>query len=124
MAKAADRSDEQIIAALLSNPTVRKAATACGVSEAKIYSRLRDPDFKEKYDRTRYELLIQCAGYLQGITGDALQKMYSIMIDRDTPPQTQLNAAKAIADNNLKLTEQVDVLSQLAELRKAVFPDE
>lgn len=124
MAKAADRKDELIISALLSNPTVRKAAAACGVSEAQIYARLRNAAFKEKYDRARRELLAQSTAYLQGITGEALQKMHEIMNDPDAAPQVQLNAANAIASNSLKMTEQADILAQLEELKKAVFPNE
>lgn len=124
MAKAADRKDELIISALLGNPTVRKAAAACGVSEAQIYARLRNAAFKEKYDRARRELLAQSTAYLQGITGEALQKMYQIMNDPDAAPQVQLNAANAIASNSLKMTEQADILAQIEELKKAVFPNE
>lgn len=124
MAKAAERKDELIISALLSNPTVKKAATVCKVSEAQIYARLRNAAFKEKYDRARRELLAQSTAYLQGITGEALQKMYSIMNDPDAAPQVQLNAANAIASNSLKMTEQADILAQLEELKKAVFPNE
>lgn len=124
MAKAADRKDELIISALLSNPTVKKAAAICKVSEAQIYARLRNAEFKGKYDRARRELLAQSTAYLQGITGEALQKMYQIMNDQDAAPQVQLNAANAIASNSLKMTEQADILAQLEELKKAVFPNE
>lgn len=124
MAKAAERKDELIISALLSNPTVKKAATVCKVSETQIYARLRNAAFKEKYDRARRELLAQSTAYLQGITGEALQKMHEIMNDPDAAPQVQLNAANAIASNSLKMTEQADILAQLEELKKAVFPNE
>jgi hypothetical protein len=123
MAKAAERKDELIISALLCNPTVKKAAAICKVSEAQIYARLRDAEFKAKYDRARRELLAQSTAYLQGITGEALQKMYEIMNDPDAAPQVQLNAANAIASNSLKMTEQADILAQLEELKKAVFPE-
>ena len=49
--------------------------------------------------------------------------MYSIMNDPDAAPQVQLNAANAIASNSLKMTEQADILAQLEELKKAVFPE-
>ena len=124
MARAADRKDEIILAALLSNPTVKKAAAACGVSETQIYARLRNAAFKEKYVRARHELLAQSTAYLQGITGEAIQKMRDIMNDPDASPQVQLNAANAIASNSLKMTEQADILAQLDELKKAVFPNE
>lgn len=122
--KAAKRKDELIIAALTSNPTVRAAAAACGVSESQIYARLRQPAFKEKYDNARREMLAQSTAYIQGMVGDAVQKMRDIMNDPNASAQVQLNAAEAITRNNLKLTEQTDVLAQLAELKKAVYPDE
>lgn len=124
MAKAADRKDELIISALISNPTVRAAAAACGVSETQIYSRLRQPAFKEKYDTARRGLLEQSTAYLQGIVSEAIEKMRDVMNDPDAAPQVQLNAAEAITRTSLKLTEQTDILTQLAELKKAVFPYE
>ena len=51
------KNDEIILASLLSTPTIRAAAAACGVSESVIYSRLKDPEFKERYDRERREIL-------------------------------------------------------------------
>lgn len=124
MSKAADRKDELILSALISNPTVRQAAAACGVSETQIYARLRSPAFKKKYDDARRELLQQSTAYIQGIVSEAIQKMRDVMNDPDAAQQVQLNAAEAITRNSLKLTEQTDVLTQLAELRKAVFPNE
>ena len=124
MGKSANRKDELIIAALLSNPTVRAAAAACGVSETQIYARLRQPAFKERYDRARLEVLQQSTAYLQGIVSDAIRKMYELMNDPDTAPQIQLNAAIAITRTQQTMTEQTDILTQLAELKKAVFPYE
>lgn len=124
MTRAADRKDELILAALLSNPTVRAAATACGVSETQIYARLRTPAFKERYDNARHELLAQSTTFVQGLVGDAIKKMRDVMNDPDASQQVQLNAAEAITRNSLKLTEQTDILAQIAELKKAVFANE
>lgn len=120
---AADRKDELIISALLSNPTVRGAAAACGISETQIYARLRKATFNRKYERARREVLAQSTAYLQGVTGEALQKMHKIMNDPNAAPQVQLNAANAIASNSLKMTEQLEILTQLNELKKAVFDE-
>ena len=124
MAKATDRKDELIITALLSNPTVRAAAAACGMGETQIYARLRNPAFKELYDRARLETLQQSTAYLQGIVGEAIRKMYDIMTDPDNAPTVQLQAAQAITRTQQAMTEQTDILTQLAELKRAVFPDE
>lgn len=124
MAEASTRRDELILSALLSNSTVRAAAAACGVSETQVYARLRDPAFKERYRKARLALLEQSTAYIQGLTSEAIQKMREVMTDPDAAPQVQLNAAEAVLRNSLKMTEQADILAQLAELRKAVFPDE
>ena len=124
MAKAAERKDELIIAALISNPTVRAAATACGVSETQIYARLRQPLFRGKYDEARREILAQSTAYIQGMVSDAIQKMYEVMNDPNASQQVQLNAAEAITRNSIKLTEQADILARIAELQRAVFLNE
>ena len=124
MGKAADRKDDIIVAALISSPTVRAASKACGVSETQIYARLRTSAFKDKYDTAKRDLLEQSAAYIQGIVSEAIKKMRDVMRDENASQQVQLNAAEAIMRNSLKLTEQADILAQLAELKKAVFPDE
>ena len=124
MSRARERKDEILITALIGNSTVRKAAAACGMSESYIYGRLRDKAFKEKYDNARREMLAQSTAYTQGLVSEAIEKMYDVMNDPNASEQVQLNAAESIVRNNLKLTEQADILAQLAELQKAVFPDE
>ena len=124
MGVAADRKDELILSALLANPTIKKAAEACGVSETQIRERLRNETFKVKYEKARRAVLKQTTTYLQGILADAAAKMYEIMNDPNVAAQVQLNAAEAIHRTCAKLTEQTDILQQLAELTKAVFPNE
>lgn len=124
MATAAERKDEIIIAALLNNPKINLAAAACGISETQIYARLRNPEFKKKYDEARRELLTQAVTYLQAALCEAVEKMREIMHDPDASQQTQLNAAECLARNCLKFTEQADILAEIEELKRAVFPDE
>ena len=110
------KNDEIILASLLSTPTIRAAAAACDVSESVIYSRLKDPEFKERYDGARREMLIQSAAALQSHLNAAIEALGEIVNDKDVNPQTRLNAAEAIIRNTLKLTERTDVLNRLDEL--------
>ena len=112
------KNDEIILAALLSTPTVRAAAEACGVSESVIYSRLKEPDFKDRYDKERREMLTQSAAALQTHLGAAIEAMGEIVNDKETNPQTRLNAAEAVIRNTLKLTERTDVLDRLDALER------
>ena len=124
MTKAAERKNELIISALISTPTVHAASELCGVSESVIYARLRTPEFKQRYEEAKRDLLAQTTAFIQGIVGEAIQKMRDIMNDPDAAPQVQLNAADAIARHTLKFTEQADIMAQLAELKQMVFTDE
>ena len=124
MSKATERRDDMVLAALLSNPTIKAAAQACGISETQIRVRLRTPAFVDRYNEARREMLQQSVSYVNSIVSEAIEKMRTIMHDPDAPPQTQLNAADAIVRNCLKLTEEAAVLQDIAELKKAVFHDE
>lgn len=118
MAKASERKDEKIIAALISNTTVRAAANECGVSETQIYKRLRDDEFLKKYDRVRMDLLQHATANAQGTIGQAIEKIKEIMNDSETSRQVQLNAADALLRNTYRMTEQADILQRLEKLEQ------
>ena len=50
-------SDEEIIAGLLKNGTVKATAAAVGVSERTIYGRMKKSDFKALYRSVRTDFL-------------------------------------------------------------------
>lgn len=102
----------------MANPTIRAAAAACKISETQLYARLRNPEFKSRYDEARRELLERNTAALQGHLAGAIEVMGEICQNTDTAPQVRLNAADAIIRNSLKLTEQNDILTRLGELEK------
>lgn len=119
MATAAERKNERVIAALLTSPNIRAAAEACGLSERRIYARLKDPAFCEQYDKARHDLLDHATAKLQGQLGEAFDVMIEIAHDKKAGRQTQLNAAEAVARNVYKYTEQADILQRLDALERA-----
>lgn len=113
-------SDEHILSALVTAPTIREAATICGCSESTIYARLRDDDFKKKYNAERRKLLERNATALQNQIETAVQTMAEVMKNKEVAPQVRLNAADAVIRNGLKLTELVDVTKRVDELESIV----
>lgn len=111
--------DEKILAALLSSPTVRGASAVCGTSETQIYARLRNPEFKARYDKARRELLERATTALQVHLVTAIEVMGAICADVETAPQVRLNAATAIINSCLRMTEQNDILGRLDALERA-----
>lgn len=108
--------DEQIIAALLTYPTRKAAAEACGMGESQLYVRLRDADFKAKYDEARKQLLAQATDALSGHILDAVDTMAGVMTGEGSSPQVKLNAAEAVIRNALKLAETTDMLERIEAL--------
>lgn len=112
--------DEQIIAALLSNPTIRDAAHSLEIPESRIYSRLRNEQFSKKYSEARQRLLRQTTTYLQGLVSEAVEKIRSVMNDPESSRQTSLNAAAELLRVCYKMTEQADVIDRLDKLEQIV----
>lgn len=110
--------DEQILCALVSNTTIKAAAKECRIAESTIYARLKDPEFKKQYDAMRFDLLERNTAQIQMQLGSAIQTMADVMNDGENSPQVRLNAADALIRNNLKLTEQTDILRRLEALER------
>ena len=110
--------DETIIDALLTSATVRSAAGKLGVSEQTIYRRKRDAEFVRKYDETRRERTEAARNVLQATARDAAITLAQIMRDERAPAQTRVNAAAEVLRQNVKYTEQIDILEQLRELEE------
>ena len=110
------RSDEKILAALLSTTTVKQAAQEAGVSESTIRRRLQDPEFSERYHQARLDMLKNHVSALHGYLGVAISTLGQVMANKDVSAQTRVNAAEAVLRNCMKLTEQADILAKLDEL--------
>ena len=120
MASAAQRRDDVIIASLLSHSTVRAAAAAAGLGETAVYNRLRNSAFRERYAKARRGLLEQAVSHLTGEIAASIGTLKEIRDDPQTPAQTRINAAEYVLRYSMKLTEQIDVLEQLADLEAQV----
>ena len=110
--------DETIIDALLTSATVRSAAGKLGINEQTIYRRKRDAEFMRKYDETRRERTEAARNVLQATARDAAITLAQIMRDEKAPAQTRVNAAAEVLRQNVKYTEQIDIMAQLDELEK------
>lgn len=102
-------SDEKLIAALLSAPTIRDAAKAANVSESTVYSKLREYGFRKQLNEQRALILEDVRTALQAHLTNAVRVMGAICADEKVPPQTRLNAAQGILKSALKLAEVIEL---------------
>lgn len=89
-------SDEQIIAALMENPTQRAAAEACGLSERALYDRMTDDEFIALYRQTKTDLLRSTLQLVAAKMGEAVNVIAEIMQSPETPPAVRLQAAREL----------------------------
>lgn len=102
-------TDEKLIAALLSAPTIRDAAKAADVSESLMYSRLKEYSFRKQLNEQRALILEDVRTALQAHLTNAVRVMGEICNDKKAPPQTRLNAAQSILKSALKLAEVIEL---------------
>ena len=108
-------SDEQIIAALFSNGTIREAAQAVGLSERAIYDRMKDGNFQALYKEARAETLRTAATDLNKQIRAAVETIAQIMTDPANNPAIRLQAAQTILNNAGKYSKHLQEAEDAAE---------
>lgn len=100
-------SDEQIIAAILSNGTLRAASQAAGISERALYDRMNRSDFQVMYKTVRADLLRQAVRSFTDNLQAAVDTVMDIMADDETNPAVRLQAAQTIISNAEKFSKRL-----------------
>lgn len=109
-------SDECVIAALLSTPTLDAAAQQCGLSVRQLYTRRQNPDFIRKLREAQGDALEGAVRYLQHSTATAASTLVEIC--ENGQEQNRLTAARTLLDQAAKLTEVVDFSRRLEALER------
>ena len=110
-------SDEQIIAALLSNGTIRAAAPVVGLSERAIYERMNTGKFQTLYTAAKADLLRKAVFNLEEKLQAAVDTVADIMQNENNNPAVRLQAAQTIMGNAAKLSQRLqteETASQVA----------
>ena len=112
-------NDEQLIAALVSAGTVRKAASAAGCSESTIRNRLKDAEFRAMYEERKSELLQTAAASMLAKLEDATSAISDLMSDEGCPANVRLAAADSLLRHCLRYLSAADIERRLAALEAA-----
>ena len=119
-------SDEQIIAALLSNGTIKEAAAAAGLSQRALYDRMNTGDFQCLYKAAKADIIRAAVVSLNGKLQEAINIVAEIMADKENNPATRLQAAQTILNTAAKFTqrlatEEQDTAAQVENNRWQIF---
>ena len=100
-------SDEQIVAALLANGTLKSTAAVLGISERTIYDRMKDGDFQALYKSAKADLIRAAVFHINAQLQEAIDVVVSIMHDDATNAAVRLQAAQTILNNAGKFAQRL-----------------
>lgn len=106
------------IAALLSEPTVRKACEVCHIPERTMYNWLKLPAFAAEYRTARREATMQATARSQQESGAMVTVLVTIARDEKKPPVARIAAASKVLDIAIKSVELEDLAVRLAALEE------
>ena len=115
---------EKALAALLTYPTRKEAAQAAGVTDRTMRGYMADTEFREAYRAAYKDMVEDASRQSQQALREALNVFREVMTNTEETGATRVQAAAKMVEYEMRLAEQTDILTDLAELKKAVFPDE
>src|SRR5437867_6551055 len=116
------RQREQLILALLQQPSLERAAASIGISTVTAWRISKTLEFKEEYRNARWEAFSQSLARLQQASGAAVSALLKVMVDKTTPAASRVRAADRVLDHAARGIEMEDLEARLTELERAVNP--
>lgn len=111
--------------ALLSEPTIARAAQRVGVSERTLYRWLERGPVAEAYTKAQRQQVRQGGALLHRYAAHASQVLVSLMADQAVPPAQRIRAAEIVLQagrQSLELDDLVQRVQALEDQREGVSP--
>lgn len=84
--------DDKLLHALLTCGTVKEASVHLGCCQSTIYAKLKEPEFKAKFDELRQEVLKETTNALQVASLDAVAVLRELANNKGANPQSRIYA--------------------------------
>jgi hypothetical protein len=114
----------EAILALLSEPSIQKAATKIGVHEKTLWRWIDEPEFGAEYRKAKRDTYTQAIGIMQRYATTAVNTIVRVMTDSVSPPNARITAASAmlrLGRQGIELDDlaaRVDALEQAARIEQ------
>ena len=109
-------NNEVIMAALLANGSVRAAARSANVSEATIRARLKNKDFRERYESEKAKILSEACDALTARLTLAIDTLCEVLEDVQSPATVKVSASDCLLRHCVRYVEIVSILSRIEAL--------
>lgn len=113
------KNHEQVIIALLSEPTISSASKKLKIDQSTIFRMMQDPKFQEEYKNARKQLLENAMNRIQIVSGEAVETLRTIMLDESNPAGVRVNSAKAILEMSFRTFEMQDIIERIQRIEEA-----
>ena len=109
MAKTKAISDEQLVAALLQNGTIKGAAAAVGLSERALYDRMSAGQFQAVYKAAKADLIRAAVLNINRQLQAAIDTVVDVMTNEENNAAVRLQAAQTILNNAGKFAQRLQL---------------
>ncbi len=105
---------EKVLIALIETSSIRDAAKSSGISEATIYSFLKDKEFLSEYRNARRQTVETAIAQMQNAASEAVERLKELQYCEN--PAVAARCAQIIFENSVKGLETTDILTRLEAL--------
>ena len=114
------RQREQLILALLQQPSFPKAAASIGMSATTAWRTSKTSAFEEEYRAARREAYFQTIARLQHASSAAASAILKVLVDPKATDTNRLRAAVSILDQSAKAMQNEELAARIARLEKVL----
>jgi hypothetical protein len=118
------QADQVLLVALACGATIEAASQKAGLSQATVYRRLQDPEFRKRIQQAQSDMVKRASGALTAAGMEAIKTLLSLLQSSSTPAAARLGAARAVLELGNKLRDNVDFEERLRALEKHLFEKE
>ena len=110
------RKQATFLSALLTAPTLAKAAHQAGIGDVTAWRWMKDDGFQDAYRVARRQVVQHAITRLQQATGKAVETLCMVMRDAEAPASARVSAARAILETAIKAVELEDLEARIIAL--------
>lgn len=109
-------SDEELLTAVLSNPTYAEAARQLGISKNTVTRRLQNEELHSRLLKMRKDVLATVNQYMISKSSEAIDEIYSIM-KKSESDSVRLSAANSFISHMTRLIEDENVMDEIRKMQ-------
>jgi hypothetical protein len=115
---------QQLVLAMLQQPTLEKAAAAVGISSTTAWRIGKTPEFEEEMREAQRKAYGQSLSRLRYASPAAVNTIFRVMADPKTPASSQLRAADSVLHHAARGIELEDLGARIGNIEKVVMMEQ